>query len=83
MSIPSDQGIRKVCPRCGRTFLCHAAQIARCDCMKLPLTPATTASIQDRYDDCLCAACLQDLSADTPTAQSDAEPETVSGTTRK
>ncbi|WP_408605987.1 cysteine-rich CWC family protein [Imhoffiella purpurea] len=77
MADPPGTRRDKVCPRCGRTFACLAAHVERCDCMRIPLTPAATASVRARYDDCLCGDCLRDLSAGFFTPHPDAE----SGTT--
>ena len=48
----------KRCPHCGRSFLCKVSRIVHCDCMTVPLAPETLEIIRDRYDECLCVACL-------------------------
>lgn len=51
----------KSCPRCGRSFVCKISRVVHCDCMSVPLTAETLALIRERYDECLCVACLWDL----------------------
>ncbi len=51
----------KCCPRCGRAFVCKVSRFVHCDCTTVPLTPATLELIRERYDDCLCVACLWHL----------------------
>jgi hypothetical protein len=48
----------KRCPRCGRSFRCKVNRIVHCECMTVPLAPETLEIISERYNDCLCLACL-------------------------
>lgn len=51
----------KICPRCGGSFVCKANRIHQCDCMGVLLSADAVEFIRQRYDDCLCVACLQTL----------------------
>lgn len=51
----------KACPRCGSAFECKAGDIAQCQCYSIQLSLEERAFIEDRYKDCLCAACLLQL----------------------
>ncbi len=51
-----DPGKEKECPLCNTRFLCsHSPE---CWCMDYSLTAETLAFLRQRYDDCLCPACL-------------------------
>lgn len=52
---------QKTCSRCLTSFECKAGSIEQCQCQTLVLSEAELDYIHDRYDDCLCAACLQAL----------------------
>jgi hypothetical protein len=61
-SKPNDEKHeRKICPRCGGSFVCKANRIHHCDCMGVLLSDETVEYIRQHYDDCLCVACLQAL----------------------
>jgi hypothetical protein len=49
-----------LCPRCGAAFECGAARppATPCGCAGIGLTPAQRALLAERYDGCLCLACL-------------------------
>ena len=49
------------CPRCNKTFECKVGNIAQCQCSSIVLSEEEKAFIADRYQDCLCLACLLDL----------------------
>jgi len=51
----------KSCPRCAAAFTCKTGDVANCQCVNIYLTAEETAFIEDRYNDCLCINCLQDL----------------------
>lgn len=53
------------CPRCGRGFHCGAAEPAPCPCGTLRLDPAVLAELRQRYEGCLCLACLVELGGTT------------------
>jgi len=48
----------KHCERCGRAFECG---LSRCWCKDVPVSDAQYDRIAKRYDDCLCPACLAEL----------------------
>ncbi len=53
---------QKICPHCGRTFLCHHEDITKCQCSLVQLTDKARATIQAQYpDQCLCVHCLRTL----------------------
>lgn len=49
------------CPRCHRAFHCGAADAAPCPCATLSLGRALLTELRQRYDGCLCLACLAEL----------------------
>ncbi|MBL7733193.1 MAG: cysteine-rich CWC family protein [Chitinophagaceae bacterium] len=51
----------KNCPRCQQVFECKPGNIAQCQCYGIALTAEQRAYAEQRYADCLCAACLQQL----------------------
>jgi len=50
-----------LCPRCGAPFECGAAlpPATPCACAGVGLTLAQRAGLRDRYEGCLCLACLR------------------------
>ncbi len=52
----------KSCPRCNQTFECKPGHVASCHCSAVKLSDATYDLIRIKYDDCLCANCLRELS---------------------
>ena len=46
------------CPRCGEAFGCGAGEPTPCWCVSHTLDDATLAALRERYDACLCPACL-------------------------
>lgn len=54
------------CPRCGGGFHCGAADAAPCPCSTLTLTPELQAALRERWQGCLCLACLKALAAGAP-----------------
>ena len=73
MNIPSldPKHETKICPRCGRPFVCKANRVMHCDCMSLSLSEEVVDYIATHYDDCLCLGCLQELQrATTPRTMS-------------
>ena len=59
LSMPQHE--QKSCPRCQAVFICKTGDITHCQCSHISLTTEETAFIEDRYNDCLCLNCLQDL----------------------
>lgn len=53
MARPDD-----TCPRCGQAFHCGANDPTPCACCTLKLDAALLAELRQRYDGCLCLACL-------------------------
>ena len=51
----------KRCPKCGTSFECGG--LFGCWCRDVKLDKAALASLKERYDDCLCPACLKQLAA--------------------
>ncbi|MBS1743847.1 MAG: cysteine-rich CWC family protein [Bacteroidetes bacterium] len=52
----------KYCPRCGNVFECRVGNILNCQCYGVELTTEVTAHISREYDECLCRACLLEMS---------------------
>jgi hypothetical protein len=51
----------KYCPRCRGAFECKVGDITQCQCFGVGLTPEEKTFLEERYDDCLCRACLMEL----------------------
>lgn len=51
----------KTCPRCGSIFECKANRVERCGCIGVALTAEALEYLGDRYRDCLCVACLEQI----------------------
>lgn len=51
----------KKCPRCGRPFTCKMNNIVHCHCSQIQMPKGMPEWVKERYDDCLCHACLQTL----------------------
>jgi hypothetical protein len=52
-----------VCEACGNEFTCGAT-LAGCWCMEVELDDATRAKLREKYNGCLCRACLEASAAD-------------------
>jgi len=52
---------QKTCPRCQSVFECKTGSIEQCQCQTVNLAEAQLGYIHARYDDCLCADCLEAL----------------------
>ncbi|RYY62961.1 MAG: alpha-ketoglutarate-dependent dioxygenase AlkB [Chitinophagaceae bacterium] len=53
----------KRCPRCQLPFECKAGNILECQCYNVRLGDEARKQIGENYQDCLCAACLVELSS--------------------
>ncbi|AEG01497.1 hypothetical protein Metme_3121 [Methylomonas methanica MC09] len=62
--LPDSKHEAKHCPRCQDQFICKANRIHRCDCSNVCLSSETIEYIQQRYDECLCLACLKKFESD-------------------
>ncbi len=51
----------KKCPRCNKAFECKVGSILLCQCTTVTLNEEERTYLRDRYTDCLCAQCMQDL----------------------
>ena len=51
----------KYCPRCHSTFECKAGNILLCQCNTVILSDREKEYLSNNYDDCLCAACLNEF----------------------
>jgi hypothetical protein len=49
------------CPRCGGVFHCGATDPAPCVCTTITLSAATLAALRQRWQGCLCLACLAQI----------------------
>jgi hypothetical protein len=50
--------IERRCARCGAAFGC-GIETGACWCASVEVDPATRAELAERYDGCLCPACLR------------------------
>jgi len=67
------------CPRCGGAFHCGANDAAPCACTAVKLDTAVLAALRERYDGCLCLACLREMADDPVAATRAALPRTSRG----
>lgn len=51
----------KYCPRCQQPFECKVGDISHCQCNGLQLSTEEKNFIEQRYNDCLCRKCLEEL----------------------
>ena len=54
------------CEACGAEFACGAS-LKGCWCMKVETTEETRAELKEKYQRCLCRACLEKFAADETT----------------
>ena len=54
-----NEGIAKVCPRCGASFVC--THDAFCQCVGITLNENARAYLRTHYKDCLCRKCLDEV----------------------
>ncbi len=57
----TNEGIAKVCPRCGAHFVCYHENPAICQCAGINLNENARAFLRTHYTDCLCRACLLEV----------------------
>jgi len=62
------------CPRCGAAFACGAAGPQPCACASVGLSPALRQALAQRFEGCLCRACLQALANGAPLEPAAAAP---------
>lgn len=62
-----------ICARCAVTFECKVGTINLCQCQAVTLNMEQRTYIRYRYDDCLCASCLQELRKEYNIAQFNAQ----------
>ncbi|MGN0187323.1 MAG: cysteine-rich CWC family protein [Paludibacteraceae bacterium] len=57
---------KKICPRCGASFICMHENPLQCQCAGIALSTATRRRLHEAYGDaCLCRSCLLSFS-ETP-----------------
>jgi hypothetical protein len=64
----------KICPRCGSSFECKSNRVELCGCLSVALTSEALEYLSERYQDCLCVACLAEvnrLCSENPKAEDD------------
>lgn len=49
---------KKKCQRCNSYFLCNSIDITNCFCNPIIISNAAKKNIKTKYNDCLCANCL-------------------------
>lgn len=54
------------CPRCGGPFHCGIGDSGPCACTGVTLGADLQAALRDRFEGCLCLACLRALAAGEP-----------------
>jgi hypothetical protein len=63
-----------ICPRCGAAFACGAAGPQPCACAGVGLSAALRQQLAQRFEGCLCRACLQALVNGAPLQPAAAAP---------
>lgn len=58
-----------VCPRCNSPFECKVGSISLCQCTTVSLSAEESQYICDRYEDCLCAACMGEMKKEYSASQ--------------
>lgn len=54
--------MKKICPRCGASFICQPENIAGCQCASVKLDRLQREYVKARYyPDCLCRSCLKEI----------------------
>lgn len=53
----------KKCPRCNISFECKPGNVVHCQCYGIVLGVDERALIEEKYNDCLCHACLREYSS--------------------
>ena len=53
--------MKKICPRCGKSFECRHGEIEKCQCAGVNLDPVSLEYIKKTYTDCICIDCLRDI----------------------
>jgi len=56
-----SSGADSRCPRCGGAFHCGINDLEPCACTTLWLDDVTLNDLRQRYDGCLCLACLREV----------------------
>jgi hypothetical protein len=51
----------KSCPRCRAAFECKVGSILLCQCSAVRLDDEERAYLRQGFNDCLCAACMEEL----------------------
>ena len=65
--MPDNSSIKhetKVCPRCGKYFECKMGDIHNCQCSTVQLTNEAREMVGEKFEDCLCKACLLSIQAE-------------------
>lgn len=57
----TNEGMNKVCPRCGAHFVC--THDAFCQCVGVQLNEKAREYLRAHYSDCLCRGCLEEISS--------------------
>lgn len=55
--------MRKLCDRCSKEFVCREDRTDLCRCTHTYLVPGSRDYIKDNFDNCLCSACMKEISA--------------------
>jgi hypothetical protein len=53
--------MKKKCPKCSVVFECNSQFIEDCQCYVVNLSKQELNNIEAQYDDCLCAACMNEI----------------------
>lgn len=59
--MPSHETVH--CPRCKTAFECRVGSILQCQCQVVTLSEDERQYINENYNGCLCADCLQHMKA--------------------
>ncbi|MDR1156505.1 MAG: cysteine-rich CWC family protein [Bacteroidales bacterium] len=54
--------MKKICPVCGKSFVCRSHDIPNCDCLTVHLSSRARVYLHVHYpDECLCVDCLKSM----------------------
>ncbi|PID43157.1 MAG: hypothetical protein CSA52_00550 [Gammaproteobacteria bacterium] len=59
---------KNLCPRCNTLFECKCGSITLCHCSQVNLSQAQREYLSERWDTCLCHACLLEIARMAPGA---------------
>ena len=59
----NTSAIKKICQHCNSYFLCNSVDIVNCFCNTIVISSTAKKNIKAKYNNCLCANCLNYFNA--------------------